>query len=142
MDTCHTPKLDFFTKQNPTPPPPPSLIIWIFIYTLGGHFQNLIGFIPTFNERSQHIWSNIETSTLTRRIFNIWLIPFVGDGPSTYLKKFEKKKKAPQSGTNYFPKVYNLTILFFFFLFLSLRSIRKCAKPLTILLGKLCNPTQ
>jgi hypothetical protein len=56
-------------------------------------------------------------------------------------KKKKKQKKAPQSGTNYFPKCTILPFSFFF-LFLSLKSIRKCAKPLTILLGKLCNPTQ
>ncbi len=50
-------------------------------------------------------------------------------------KKKKKKKKAPQSGTNYFPKCTILPFSFFF-LFLSLKSIRKCAKPLTILLGK------
>ncbi len=105
-------------KSSPPTPPFVHLIIWIFIYTLGGLFQNLLGFVPSFNKRSQRIWSNIETSTLTPRIFNIWLIPFVNDDPSTYLTKLggeKKKKKPPKVVQIIFPKCTILPFSFFFF---------------------------
>jgi hypothetical protein len=74
--------------------------------------------VPSFNKRSQRIWSNIETSTLTPRIFNIWLIPFVNDDPSTYLTKLggeKKKKKPPKVVQIIFPKCTILPFSFFFF---------------------------
>lgn len=115
MDTCHTPKLDFFTKQNPTPPPP-----------LFNHLNLHVYFWTTF-PKSHRIHTQLQreepTHLVEHRDINIdpknfqhLAHSFCGMArPPTW--KNLRKKKHPQSGTNYFPKVYNLTILFSFFSF-------------------------